>query len=247
MRATPSRSRREIAPLPKMPYDVLLTRILMGDYPPGSSLRETEIGKELGVSRTPVREALLRLSGEGLVEIIPRGGVFVVEAPIKMIRAVTEVRLVLEEFLAHLVVQRRTDHWLEEYEQWLCGLEPVWLGLTQREQLQQDLQFHERLDQAADNETLSKHLQLLRCQATLFWAQTVEEQSSLHGIIADFRDTLRAAKGRDFGDLSDVLRRHVLDHVERIQAHMRPKEFRGSVLRTSSAEMPAETRGGSPS
>jgi DNA-binding GntR family transcriptional regulator len=241
-RATQSRSRRESAPVPKkMPYDILLARILMGDYQPGSNLLVPIIAEELGVSRTPVREALLRLRGEGLIEIIPRGGVFIVEAPIKLIRAATEVRLVLEEYMAHLVVQRRTDQWIEEYEQWVCGLEPVWLGLTQRERLQHDLQFHDRLNRAAGNETLSKHLQQLQRQATLFWTQTAEDRASLDGIIADFRDSLRAVKIRNFEDLANILRRHVLDHVERIQAHLRPVEFRGSVLRTLSPEMPSKT------
>lgn len=241
IRESQSRSRREIALVPETPYDILLTRILMGDYPPGSNLLEPRIAEELGVSRTPVREALLRLCGEGLVEIIPRGGVFVVEAPVKLIREVTEVRLALEEYLAHLVVERRTDHWLEEYEQWLRGLEPVWHGLTPRERMQRDLQFHERLNQATSNETLSKHLRLVQRQAMLFWTHTAEDRVSLEGIIADFRDMLRAAKIRDFGGCADVLRRHVLDHVEQVQAQMRPKVLQHSVQRTSSPEMPSGT------
>ena len=49
------------------PYDMLVERILFGDYTPGMNLVEQEIAKELGISRTPVREALLRLKLEGLV------------------------------------------------------------------------------------------------------------------------------------------------------------------------------------
>ena len=74
----------------------------MGDYVPGRSLSEQEIANDLGVSRTPVREALLRLRLEGLVRIVPRGGIFVAEATLRRAREVTSLRLVLEECLAQL-------------------------------------------------------------------------------------------------------------------------------------------------
>jgi hypothetical protein len=107
--------------------------------------------------------------------------------------------------------------------------------------MQQDIEFHERLNDAAGNETLSKHLRVLQRQALLFWSQTAVERASFKGIIEDFSDTLRAVKVRDFGGCAGVLRRHVLDHVRQIQALMRPKERRRGVRQTSSVEMPAET------
>ena len=58
-------------------YNRLLAGIALGDYAPGSALKEKELAAELGVSRTPVREALLRLRLEGLVRVVPRGGIFV--------------------------------------------------------------------------------------------------------------------------------------------------------------------------
>ena len=208
------------------PYDLLLERILVGEYPPGSNLVEHEIAKELGVSRTPVREALLRLKVEGLVRIIPRGGSFVAEAPLRLIREVTEVRLVLEEYLAHLLVERRTDQWLEEFQGWLEELESVWPALSPHEWMKKDAEFHDLLDKAARNEVLSSHLGLLRRQAVLFWGQSTDGLASLQGIIADFRDTLKAVRERDFEECARVLRRHVLDHVERIQNYMKPEIFR---------------------
>ena len=71
-------------------YDELLARIALGDYAPGSPLSEKDLAAELGVSRTPVREALLRLQLEGLVRIIARGGIFVAEASIRVTRVLNE-------------------------------------------------------------------------------------------------------------------------------------------------------------
>jgi DNA-binding GntR family transcriptional regulator len=212
------------------PYEVLLNRILLGEYSPGKNLLERDIAKELGVSRTPVREALLRLQQEGLVRIIPRGGIFVAEASIHLIRAVTEVRLALEEFLAHLVVERRTDTWLDEFQHWLDGVAAIWHDLSPREWMTKDMEFHQLLDKAAGNDVLANHLGLLRRQAVLFWGQSTEGYASLEGIITDFSETLAAIREKDFEGCARVLRRHVLDHVVRIQSYMRPQTLDRSVL-----------------
>lgn len=213
------------------PYDVLLNRILLGEYAPGTSLLERDIAKELGVSRTPVREALLRLQQEGLVRIIPRGGIFVAEASIQLIRAVTEVRLVLEELLAHLVVERRTEIWLAEFERWLESVSAIWHSLSPRQWMAKDMEFHQLLDKAAANEVLANHLALLRRQAVLFWGQSREGYASLEGILTDFSDAFASIRKKDFDGCACVLRRHVLDHVERIQSYMKPETLeRGLTL-----------------
>lgn len=235
-RFSESRPPREAAAA-KAPYDILLRRILLGDYPPGAKLVEPDIAEELGISRTPVREALLQFRLEGLVKIIPRGGTFVAEAPVKLIREVTEVRVVLEEYLAHAMVERRSDEWLQEYEQWLRATESVWDRLNPQEWMERDLEFHDRLNVAARNETLSHHLRLLQRQAVLFWTQAPGPRGHLQGIILDFQDTLRAAKERDSRACARVLRRHVLDHVERIRSYMKPDELQyGDIQMWSSRE-----------
>lgn len=206
----------------RSPYDVLLERILLGVYPPGANLVEHEIAQELGVSRTPVREALLRLKLEGLVRIIPRGGIFVAEASVLMIREVTETRLVLEEYLAQLVVERCTDEWVREFKKWLHELEPKWSVLSDREWMLKDDEFHALLDEAAINSVLSRHLRILRQQAVLFWGQSKTRPQSLSRIVEDFKAASKAIQKRDADLLASALKTHCLDHVERIQQFMKP-------------------------
>ena len=144
------------------PYDILAERILFGDYTPGMNLVEQDIAKELRISRTPIREALLRLKLEGLVKIIPRGGIYVEEANVQTIRDVTEVRLVLEECLVRLAVERCPSSLLDEFEAWLKVLEPEWSRLPPRQWLERDDEFHQFLYRAGRNQTLASHLTLLR-------------------------------------------------------------------------------------
>jgi DNA-binding GntR family transcriptional regulator len=201
---------------------VLVERITMGDYAPGTSLSEQNLAAELRVSRTPVREALLRLRIEGLVRIVPRGGIFVAEATLRRVREVTSLRLVLEEYLAHLVVDRRSDVWLRKFEDWLNDSRPSWELLSARDWMRKDGEFHSLLQDAAGDEVLADHLGLLRRQAVLFWGQTTHGEASLKAIIHDFDDFFQAVKQGETRKCVEVLHRHVLAHVDRIQTYMRP-------------------------
>ena len=82
--------RRELA------YQSLKHRLLVGDFPPGRRLGEERLAAELGVSRTPVREALSRLHSEGLVERLSDGGYGPVLPDLHLIRELYEIRFVLE-------------------------------------------------------------------------------------------------------------------------------------------------------
>lgn len=205
------------------PYDILAERILFGDYAPGMNLVEQDIAKELRISRTPIREALLRLKLEGLVKIIPRGGTYVEEANVQTIRDVTEVRLVLEECLLRLAVERCTGPLLDEFEAWLKVLEPVWNQLSPRQWLERDDEFHQFLYRAGHNQTLASHLTLLRRKSVLFWSQLGERHNSLEGIIVDFREIVTGLRERDAERCVATIGRHVLADLDRIQRFLKPE------------------------
>jgi DNA-binding GntR family transcriptional regulator len=204
-------------------YDRLLARIALGDYAPGSALNEKELAAQLGVSRTPVREALLRLRLEGLVRVVPRGGIFVAETSIRQIREITEVRLVLEECSGRFAVARRSPEWLAEFQAWLDVCSEEWPDLSGRERMRRDMAFHGFLDRAAANEPLAKQLTLLRNQAVLFWGQSAADQYELEPIIDEYREVVAAIAMGDAGRCVRAMQQHVLQHVARIQSYIRPE------------------------
>jgi DNA-binding GntR family transcriptional regulator len=214
-------------------YDRLLSGIALGDYAPGSALNERELAAQLGVSRTPVREALLRLRLEGLVRVVPRGGIFVAEASIRQIREITEVRLVLEECSGRLAVERRSPEWLAEFQAWLDVCSEGWSELTGRERMRRDMEFHDFLDRAAANETLAKQLTLLRNQAVLFWGQSAADQYELEPIIDEYREIVEAITVGDAERCVRAMQQHVLQHVARIQSYIRPEPVPLTVSRVS--------------
>ena len=204
-------------------YDELLARIALGDYAPGSPLSEKDLAAELGISRTPVREALLRLQLEGLVRIIARGGIFVAEASIRQIREITEVRLVLEECSGRLAVARCSAQLLREFQSWLDACSEEWSDLSGRDRMRRDMAFHQFIDRAAGNETLARQLSVLRNQAVLFWGQSVSGQYELEPIIDEYREVVGAMTAGDADLCVRSLQQHVLQHVARIQSYIRPE------------------------
>ena len=93
-------------------YEALLADILAGAYPPGHRIREEEVAERVGISRTPVREALRRLNAEGLVDLPPHRGA-VVQPAMYELEELFEIRALLEGYGAERAAARRSDEDLE--------------------------------------------------------------------------------------------------------------------------------------
>jgi len=157
--ARPEGLRREHA------YDRLKTALLVGDYPLNRRLAEERLAAQLGVSRTPVREALLRLAAEGLVERSPEGGWYPTAPDVAAVHDLYEVRLVLELQGLRRPVQvgRSTAHDP-------AALEPLrdeWRALSAAAPepdpgfVTLDEDFHVRLAASSGNPTLADLLRLV--------------------------------------------------------------------------------------
>jgi len=98
---------------PEGVYRVLRVAILDGSIPPGGQLRERDIATELGISRSPLREALTRLEEEGLIVRIPFRGAFVVEVSAQDVAEIASIRLLVEPYAAELALEalRGPERW----------------------------------------------------------------------------------------------------------------------------------------
>ena len=101
-------------PLRDMVFDVLMNAIMQGQLSPGERLLEVQLADEMGVSRTPVREAIRRLELEGFVVMIPRKGAYVAGLSVDDVESVYEIRTALETLAVRLAAQRMEA---EDYRQ----------------------------------------------------------------------------------------------------------------------------------
>lgn len=107
--APPNVSPIRVESVVALAYEQLRALILAGDLTPGSRLAQAELAERLGVSRTPVREALRRLAGEGLVEFHANRGFWTADLGLEAVLRRLEVRLLLEPGIAALAAERRGD------------------------------------------------------------------------------------------------------------------------------------------
>lgn len=107
MRATPKVATATTGSLVDSAYRTMRAKILDNAWPPGHRTLEQELALELGMSRTPVREALIRLANEGLVEVIPRHGMRVLPVSVDDMRDIYAVLTALESMAAELAAQRK--------------------------------------------------------------------------------------------------------------------------------------------
>jgi DNA-binding GntR family transcriptional regulator len=137
--------------------DVIRKRIVTLEYRPGHLLNEQKLADEFGVSRTPVREALIVLSTEDLVTMAPRTMTSVAEINIQKFRELTELRLILEHGAARLAVNNRTDEHLLRLEALEGKINSVDSDDI-RQMMIYDTEFHQIISSAANNQMLSKKL-----------------------------------------------------------------------------------------
>lgn len=147
-------------------YDHIRKRILSGDYPPGHALMTEVLSAEIGVSRTPVRDALRKLEADGLVSIRARLGASVKKMDVKEFREMCDLRLALESHAAGLAALNRTEAELHEIQ---FALEAM-RRLTERinaapqeqplitELVREDVRFHIAIMTAAKNDLMKKEI-----------------------------------------------------------------------------------------
>ncbi len=151
-------------------YDILKRRIILREIKPGKKINEEELAESLGVSRTPIRETLLRLEHEGIVEIIPRRGAFVVSQSNKKVIDLLHVREVLEGLVVRLATENMNQELIYRLHR---GLKEISTTDKRADRLLKytpaDVEFHALLLEACDNdllksmmETVNAHLQMVR-------------------------------------------------------------------------------------
>lgn len=115
--ASPSKTAiRPTGSLKERAYIYLKQSILSSQLSPGQPLAVKELAEEMGISRTPVREALVTLHSEGLVEVFPSRGTFVARITVADLRELSELRESLEGMTARLAAQRRTAADMEDLD-----------------------------------------------------------------------------------------------------------------------------------
>ncbi len=184
-------------------------------------LDERRLAENLGVSRTPVREALSRLAQEGLVEMIPRRGTFVVRKNKQEILEIISVWAALESMAARLATQVATDEEIGRLRRLFVTFEGS-TGPQARidEYSDTNIQFHQRIIALSKSELLKKMADTLFVHMRAIRAQTITERDRADRSIIDHLHIIEAIEARDTELAERLVREHSFGLAEHINNYV---------------------------
>ena len=141
-------------PLREIVYEELRTLILTGKIKPGTRMMEIELAEDMGVSRTPIREAIRKLEKEGLVVIEPRKGAYASEVSIKDMEDILEVRANLEGLAAYLAAERMSEEEKKELRETGERFRQAVADGDMAEMISNDTKFHHMIVESCRNNHL---------------------------------------------------------------------------------------------
>lgn len=210
-------------PLREIVSDALRQAIRDGLLPPGERLMEIPLAEELGVSRTPIREAIRILEQEGLVVMIPRRGTYVADMSLKDVTEVFELRSILEELAAELAAERITNEEIEALEQHLVEIGNYMNENNLDKVVQADILFHEILYKASRNDRLVEMINNLREQTLRFRTLSMSQTGRLAKTWDEHRQLVEAISDRDVERARQIARIHMEESEKTLLAGMQLK------------------------
>jgi DNA-binding GntR family transcriptional regulator len=190
-------------------YVAIRRLIVTLELGPGSVNNERELVEQLGIGRTPVREALRRLAQEGLVEVYPRRGMFVTDVDVRNLALISEVRAALEPEAARLAAERATDAERAELQELLDALDA---GASDDQALMAlDERIHRAVYRCARNDLLEATLEQYYVLALRIWTIALDRQHELKDAVQEHRALLEAIHDGDGERAAATMRAHVED------------------------------------
>lgn len=196
-------------PLRDVVFNTLRQAILTGELKPGERLMEIHLANRLGVSRTPIREAIRKLELEGLVTMIPRRGAEVAQITEKSMSDVLEVRRAMDALCAELACERITEEELARLKDACTNFEKVTKTKDVKEIAKADVQLHDIILQATGNARLVQLVNNLSEQMYRYRFEYIKDFSQHERIVEEHRIIYESLVSRDKSKASEAAKVHI--------------------------------------
>ena len=215
-------------PLRDVVYQTLRQAILREDLAPGERLMEIPLANKLGVSRTPLREAIRMLEQEGLVVMIPRRGAQVAGISEKSLRDVLEVRKSLEKLAVELACERMTEEDMKEMNR---AEEAFSAAVHEGDALriaETDEQFHDVIYNSTGNTKLVQLLNNLREQMYRYRLEHIKDEKSRLSLLEEHQRMMAALRSRDVELAKKAAGEHIVNQENNVLRNLREQEDNGA-------------------
>jgi DNA-binding GntR family transcriptional regulator len=219
--ALPARS----VPLKDGLADILTNEIMDGTLTPGDLLVERKLAERFGVSKTPVREALMQLQQQGLVGVVPRGGYFVTTLSVQDVHNIFQLRHILEGESAAAAAQHADSDELDRLEEHLKHMTAIQFVVDSDKRTRQTIAsnyrrlnriFHVGIARASKNNLLAQFIErlIVSMERVLSYDSLTEE--TLQDLAHQHRAIIDAIRGKDGGRARQLIAQHIGQTKERI-------------------------------
>ena len=199
----------EFLPLRDVVFNTLRQAILIGELKPGERLMEIHLADRLGVSRTPIREAIRKLEREGLVTVKPRRGAEVAQITEKSMNDVLEVRRALDALCAELACERITAERLEALKDACDSFEQSVQTGDNKKIAQADVALHDIIVQATGNQRLIQLVNNLSEQMYRYRFEYIKDSSQHQRLVEEHRVIYQSLVRKDRETAAEAARIHI--------------------------------------
>jgi DNA-binding GntR family transcriptional regulator len=189
------------------------------DEPGDVRLDERQLAQDLGVSRTPVREAMAQLEREGFVRSVPRRGIYVVRKTKREVIEMITAWAALESMAARLITLGATDEEIAGLRAMFATFEDGRLHAQLDEYSEVNIQFHQAIIRMSHNSVLIHLAENLFAHMRMIRRKTIGEDDRADRSIRDHMNIIQALEARDTERAEDLVRQHALGLAEHVARH----------------------------
>lgn len=220
MNDLPNKMQTVDLPLRDVVFHTLRHSILMGERKPGERLMEITLSKQLGVSRTPIREAIRMLEQEGLVAMAPRKGAWVAQITKKDLEDVLEVRCALEKLAIELACCNITSQQLlalrQNVAEFNLAMEKNDITLL----AEKDVAFHDIIFHSANNRCLVQMISNLREQMYRYRVEYLKNPNSHTKLMQEHNAIIQNLKEKDVAGAQKNIVDHIYNQVAAVSSYI---------------------------
>lgn len=189
-----------------------------GDLNRGDRIVEKDLCAALGISRTPLREALRYLTSEGLIKLVPHRGAFVAEPSIQEIRAMFEVMSILEGYCAARAAEKMSEGDLQKLERLHSKLEHYHEVRNGEKYLEVNHRLHSLVQELAGNPVLNELINGLRQKILLYRHRQLYQPDRFDASMNEHRDLMAAFRRRNGAMAENSMRAHLIHQCEALES-----------------------------
>ena len=199
----------DLLPLRDVVFNTLRQAILLGELKPGERLMEIHLAEKLGVSRTPIREAIRKLELEGLVTMVPRKGAEVAQITEKSMNDVLEVRRALDALCAELACDRITPEELETLGLACESFETAVRTGDAKEIAHADVALHDIIVKATGNQRLIQLVNNLSEQMYRYRFEYIKDTDQHETLVEEHRIIYQSIVNKDKKTAAEAAKTHI--------------------------------------